>query len=87
MIMHKSPRYDVTAYWGPRPQGPNALVGPFLRTLDQLSGIHPVFGPWYFVGQREGIPIAPLSEERVMELIADGVSRADSGKPTPITGY
>lgn len=87
MIMNKSPEYSVTAYWGPRAQDPKALVDPLLRTLDRLSRIHPVFGPWYLLGRREGVPVAPLSEERVCEIIADGVGRSDIGTPEPITGY
>ncbi len=87
MITNKSPQYSVTAYWGPRPQDPKAQVGPFLRTLDQLSRIHPVFGPWYLFRRREGVPVAPLSEERVCEIIADGVGRSDIGTPEPLTGY
>jgi hypothetical protein len=87
MIMNKSPEYSVTAYWGPRPQDPKAQVGPFLRTLDRLSRIHPVFGPWYLFRRGEGVPVAPLSEERVCQIIADGVGRSDIGTPEPITGY
>ncbi len=87
MIMNKSPDYSVTAYWGPRPQDPKAQVGPFLRTLDRLSRLHPVFEPWYLLGRSDWMPIASLSEARVCEIIADGVGRSDIGTPEPITGY
>jgi hypothetical protein len=87
MIMHKSPQYNITAYWGPRAQDPKALVSPLLATLDQLSRIHPVFRPWYLLRRREGVPVAPLGEEQVREIIADGVGRSDIGTPEPVTGY
>lgn len=87
MIINKSPRYSVTAYWGPRAQDPKAQVGPLLRTLDQISRVHPLFGPWYLFRRGEGVLVAPLSEERVCEIIADGVGRSDIGTPEPFTGY
>jgi hypothetical protein len=81
------PRYDVTAYWGPRAEGPEDLVEPFLRTLDALSQIDPAFSNWYFLGRRKGTLMAPLSRDDVVKLIATGVSCADDGDPTPINGY
>src|SRR5262249_858201 len=41
----------------------------------------------YFAGRREATPFAGLSEERVAELIADGVGRDDSGNPMAAIGY
>lgn len=81
------PRYDVTAYWGPRREGPEALVDPFLRTLEALSNIDPAFGNWHFLGRKQGTLMAPLNRADIIKLIADGVSRADDGDPTPINGY
>jgi hypothetical protein len=39
------------------------------------------------MARREGAPIASLTDERVCEIIGDGVGRSDFGTPEPFTGY
>ncbi|HEX7968828.1 MAG TPA: Imm52 family immunity protein [Stellaceae bacterium] len=81
------PRYSAVAYWGPRPQSPEACVAPFLRMLEALSAIDPVFGNWTFLGPTKGTPLAPLGKDDIARLIAEGVSREDDGTPFPQAGY
>lgn len=80
------PRYSIIAYWGPRPESPEACVPRFLRMLEALSGIDPVFGNWHAV-RWTGTPLKSMSREDLIKFIADGVSRADDGDPTPQNGY
>ena len=81
------PRYSIDAYWGPRAQSPEACVAPFLRMLDELSTIDPVFRKRTFLGPTKGTPLAPLGRDALAESIAEGVSREDDGSPYPRRGY
>jgi hypothetical protein len=55
--------------------------------LEALSLIDPAFGPWLFAGAERATPLKDLSFAEIANLIAQGVSRADDGDPTPSGGY
>jgi len=56
--------------------------------LDELSTIDPVFSSWIFLGRTKGTPLASLTKEGLVRLIADGVDRGDNDdSPFPQGGY
>jgi hypothetical protein len=82
-----TPRYSITAYWGPRQENPEACAERLLHMLAPLSLIDPVFSDWFFLGLRKGTHLAALGQGDIAKLIAEGVYRGDSGEPFPQGGY
>ncbi|HUK10792.1 MAG TPA: Imm52 family immunity protein [Stellaceae bacterium] len=80
-------RFWLTAYWGPRRESPTDLARRFVRTLESLKPINPVFRTWYFVHRDEGVALQNLDRQAVAALIAEHVWRADDGDPIPKKGY
>src|SRR5690242_15179529 len=79
--------YDITSYWGPRPEPPAALATRYLRTIEALSALDPAFGNWHFMSEGKGTPLQGLSHADVTRLVEEGVMTADDGTPTPQMGY
>jgi hypothetical protein len=73
----------MTTYWGPRAEEPEAIARKFLRSLAALATVNPVFGNWH-VGHEEGVPLASLSFDDVVQFIRDGsVDQNDPEDPRP----
>jgi Immunity protein 52 len=79
--------YDITSYWGPRPEPPAALATRYLRTLESLSTINPAFGNWHFLDKEKATPLQGLGHAGVTRLVDANVMTADDGTPTPQMGY
>ncbi len=81
----KSKDYYIRASWEERVETPDELAVRFLRMIDSLKTIDPVFSLWTCGGKR------PKKFERVRDRyaaeIAAGISRDDWGEPEPIYGY
>ncbi len=77
--------YSVRASWEGRAETPDELAVRFLRMIDSLKEIDPVFELWTCGGKR-----SEKFEEvrrRYAEEIAKGISRDDWVEPTPVEGY
>jgi Immunity protein 52 len=79
--------YDITSYWGPRPEPPGALATRYLRTIELLSAIDPAFGNWHFLDKKKATPLQGLGHGDVTRLVEAGVMRGDDGTPEPEMGY
>jgi hypothetical protein len=77
--------YYMRASWQARPETPEALAARFLRHIDLLREIDPLFGLW----------LSGVKGPRKLEMIRDSyakivearISRDDWGEPLPIDGY
>jgi Immunity protein 52 len=87
--------YSVRGSWlGPASEKPAITGAKFLKTLDALSGIDPIFSGWMFTGAwqlSEGhrdryVPLA-VGRERVAEIVEQGVYIDDSKEPCPELGH
>jgi hypothetical protein len=85
----------VRGSWlGPASEKPAITGAKFLKTLDALSGIDPIFSGWKFTGpwqlsegQRDRyVPLA-AGRERVAEIIEQGVYIDDFKEPCPELGH
>jgi immunity protein 52 of polymorphic toxin system len=79
--------YTITAYWGPRREGPAACATRLSRMLDALSAIDPVFGNWYCASRMKMVAATSLDAKALAALIEKGVSREDTGEPFAENGY
>jgi hypothetical protein len=78
--------YTIFSCWGPRRESPQSIARRFLRLIDRLASINPVFGNWIYPLDPEPIELDLIRNE-MAEVVARHVSRADDGDPTPIDGY
>jgi Immunity protein 52 len=88
-------RYFVRGQWaGPADERPAITGAKFLKTLDALSGIDPLFTGWQFTGRwqiPEGhrssfVPLAS-GRKRIVEIVKSGVYMDDFNKPRPEYGH
>lgn len=79
--------YSVVAYWGPRAENLDEICSRYLRMLDELAKINPVFGNWFFLGRERATLLELLSRDEIVTLIENGVCRGDDGAPAPKRGY
>lgn len=82
-----SSRHFITAYWGPRQETPEACAGRYLRMLEALSTIDPVFNNWFFLGRERGTLLASLDHNDIAKLISEAIIREDDGTPFVQAGY
>jgi hypothetical protein len=78
--------YIVQSYWGPRRETPKSIARRFLRLIDGLAPIDPVFGQWICALDGKPILLEDLRNE-MTEVVERHVSRTDDGEPEPIYGY
>jgi hypothetical protein len=75
----------IRACWGSREESPAELADRFVRLIDRLSSIDPVFALWTSGAK------GPKKFETIRDNYADVVkacmSRDDFGEPVPIEGY
>jgi hypothetical protein len=87
--------YAVRGRWAGRPDEEPAVTGSkFLKTLDSLSGIDPLFSDWqvnrnWNIAEDEQPRLVPLAaaRKRIAEIVKSGVSHDDFGDPTPGRGH
>jgi hypothetical protein len=81
-------KYFIRSGWNGRVETPAALGAKFVKTLDSLSGVDPIFANWE-LGSAFDSPTVPLDEARsdIASLIEDCVSRNDYDRPDPYYGY
>jgi hypothetical protein len=88
-------RYFIQGHWtGPANEAPAVTGKKFLRTLDSLSSIDPLFSGWqgnrnWKIPEGEEPRLIPLdiARDRIVEIVEKGVVHNDFGKPTPGYGY
>ncbi len=88
-------RYFVRGCWlGPANEKPAVIGTKFLRTLDALSGIDPLFAGWQFTGpwqipeehRSSFVPLA-IARQQIAKIVESGVYIDDFNKPHPEYGY
>jgi hypothetical protein len=88
-------RYFVRGSWsGPADEKPAVTGAKFLKTLDALSGVDPLFSGWQFTGRWQ-IPeehrssFVPLAagRNRIAEIVESGVHIDDFNKSRPEYGH
>jgi hypothetical protein len=85
--MNKYWGYIIQAYWGPRRETPQQLGLRFMRMLNALATIDPLFRGWEFFGATQFWPIPSGAGDELTRLVAECVARAEDGDPIPISGY
>jgi hypothetical protein len=88
-------RYFIQGHWtGPANEAPAVTGTKFLRTLDSLSVIDPVFSDWqvnknWKITEDDQPRLVPLDTARnqIAEIVEKGIAHDDFGKPTPGYGY
>ena len=88
-------RYFIQGHWtGPANEAPAVTGAKFLRTLDSLSVIDPLFSDWqvnrnWKIIEGDQPRLVPLDTARnhIAEIVEKGVAHDDFGKPTPGYGY
>jgi hypothetical protein len=80
--------YFIRSGWKGRVETPGALGAKFVKTLDALSRVDPIFDNWE-LGVAFDSPTVPLDEARsdIARLIEDCVSHDDFNEPEPYYGY
>ncbi len=88
-------RYFVRGHWAGSADEKPAITGAkFLKTLDALSGIDPLFAGWEFTGrwqipEEHRLSFVPLAAARkcITEIVESGVYIDDFNKPCPEYGH
>jgi hypothetical protein len=88
-------RYFVRGRWaGPADEKPAVTGAKYLKTLDSLSGIDPLFADWQLnrnwkITEDERPRLLPLDTARncIAEIVESGVVHDDFNEPTPGYGY
>lgn len=82
------------SFSGPAHEKPLSTGTKFLKTLDQLSGIDPLFSGWQFTGrwqipEEHRLSFVPLAaaRKRIAEIVESGVYIDDFNKPRPEYGH
>jgi hypothetical protein len=88
-------RYFVRGHWaGSADEKPAVTGAKFLRTIDALSAIDPLFTDWQFTGtwqipeehRSSFIPLA-VGRDRIVDIVESGVYIDDFNKPCPEYGH
>ncbi len=88
-------RYSIMGWWTDRANEEPAVTGAkFLKTLDSLSGIDPLFSDWqvnrnWEIEEDEQPRLIPLAaaRKRIADIVEIGVERDDFNEPRPAWGY
>ena len=87
--------YSVRGRWvGPADEAPAVTGAKFLKTLDALSGVDPLFAGWQVNrnwkidedGQPRLIPL-DAARKRIAAIVETGVADNDFNEPEPMSGY
>ena len=49
---HETRQYKINSFWRPREEAPEAIANRYIRTVEALALIDPVFTPWWYVGRK-----------------------------------
>jgi hypothetical protein len=80
--------YFIRSRWPGRAEAPATIGAKFVKTLDVLSSIDPVFANWQIADFRNSSSVSlDQARSRITSLIEGGVARDDSKKPVPREGY
>ncbi|MGH6845994.1 MAG: Imm52 family immunity protein [Methylocella sp.] len=77
--------FKIRSYWERRAETPDALAARFVRTIDSLQEIDPVFALWT-CGSRWPKKFETM-RDRYAEEVAAGLVKSDWGNPLPIYGH
>jgi hypothetical protein len=77
--------YFMTGFWGARIETPNQIAPRFLRHIDLLREIDPLFALW--ISGSKGPRKLETIRDRFVKEIEAGISRDDYGDPDPVDGY
>jgi hypothetical protein len=80
-----SKNYSIHCSWEQRAETPDELAARFLRMIDSLKEIDPVFGLWT-CGKKRPEKLEEV-HGRYAEEIAAGITRDDWREPIPADGY
>ena len=58
---HDTRQFNINSYWGPREETLEAIANRYIRMVEALARIDPVFTPWFFVG---GGKVTPFEQAR-----------------------
>lgn len=80
--------YFIRSTWKGRTETPAVIGAKFLKTLDALSGIDPIFTDWTVFDKRKvsSIPLA-AARPRIAAITESNVTRNDFDEPSPAYGY
>ena len=68
---HDTRQYNIQSYWGPREETPESIANRYIRTVEALARIDPVFTPWWYGGiEGKTIPF-DQARTRLPALIAE----------------
>ena len=76
-------QFNINSYWGPREETLEAIADRYIRTVEALMRIDPVFTPWIFIGARPTVAPFDQARTKLPELLAKGLAK-DWG---PAEGY
>ncbi len=77
--------YFIQAHWGARPELPAAIAARFLRTIDLLRAIDPLFANW-MTGVNRPVDFDKV-RDRFKDIVSGNVTKDDYGEPEPVYGY
>jgi hypothetical protein len=81
-------QYFIRSGWGVRTETPTDIGLKFLKALDALSRIDPIFENWQIFELRNRSSLSlDAARSRIAQIIENDVTRNDFGEPTPIYGY
>jgi hypothetical protein len=82
-------RYEILAYWGPRPENSRAVALQILCMHEALVKIDPLFTSWSWISRRKAIPMSSLTGEEIAALLEkEGRNLSDfERKPIVDFGY
>jgi hypothetical protein len=84
--------YFIRSGWPERDEAPAAIGAKFVKTLDTLSSIDPIFAAWVIVEHLfdlRNVRLIPLADarSRIAAIVEDNVPRNESGEPSLAHGY
>lgn len=80
--------YFIRSGWRGRVDTPDAIGVKFLKTLDALTGIDPIFTSWKISDMRNmSLLSLATARPRIAGVIEDNVVRNDFDEPSPAYGY
>jgi hypothetical protein len=82
-----NPQFEIAAYWGPRADAPEALAFRFLKLLNQLKLVDPLFANWYLFTSETTVEPLDINPASLTKTIAQAIWYDDDGNPESYYGY
>jgi hypothetical protein len=80
--------YYIRSGWEERAEEPADIGARFLKTLDALGGIDPIFADWHVIDARNlSMFSLDAARSRIVSVIEDNIARDDFDEPAPVYGY